>query len=72
MIKFLADHNMEGQAELLWGTMNTEGWLELYPLQLIMFAEVGLPKNSNDAGIFAEQRNAGPNAERPARYALHS
>jgi hypothetical protein len=31
---FLADHNLEGQAVLLWGTLATEGWLTLLPLRV--------------------------------------
>ncbi len=33
----LADYNLEGQAILLWGTLATEGWLNLLPLRLVMF-----------------------------------
>jgi hypothetical protein len=29
MITLLVDHDIEGQATLLWGTFATEGWLEL-------------------------------------------
>ena len=29
MISVLVDHNMEGQAILLWGTLAAEGWLAL-------------------------------------------
>ena len=43
MITVLVDHNIEGQAVLLWGTLVAEGWLELLPLRLATFAEVGLP-----------------------------
>jgi hypothetical protein len=40
----LADHNLEGQAVLLWGTLAAEGWLALPPLRLVMFHEVGCPQ----------------------------
>jgi len=29
----LVDHNMEGQAVLLWGTLAAEDWLEVVPLK---------------------------------------
>jgi hypothetical protein len=48
MITILADHNIEGQALLLWGTLGAAGWLELIPLRLVRFAEVGLPHTSTD------------------------
>ena len=48
MTTVLVDHNMEGQAVLLWGTLAAEGWLELVPLRLVTFAEVGLSLESND------------------------
>jgi hypothetical protein len=44
----LADHNLEGQSLLLWGVLAAEGWLDLVPLQLRSFADVGLPLDAND------------------------
>jgi hypothetical protein len=48
MITVLVDHNMEGQAILLWGALAAEGWLDLVPLRLMTFVEVGLPFDSDD------------------------
>jgi len=48
----LADHNLEGQAVLLWGTLATEGWLTLLPLRLVMFHEVSLPADSTDREVW--------------------
>ena len=48
VITLLADHNIEGQALLLWGVLGTAGWLELVPMRLAHFAEVGLPLDSTD------------------------
>jgi hypothetical protein len=48
----LADHNLEGQAILLWGTLATEGWLTLLPLRLVMFHEVSLPADSTDREVW--------------------
>ncbi|NCC36524.1 MAG: ACP S-malonyltransferase [Chloroflexia bacterium] len=48
----LADHNIEGQALLLWGTLGAAGWLELVPLRLVRFVEVGLPYTSTDRVVW--------------------
>jgi hypothetical protein len=49
---------MEGQATLLWRTLATEGWLDLAPLQLATFAEMGLAMNSTDRTVwrFVQER----------------
>jgi hypothetical protein len=52
MITVLVDHNMEGQATLLGGTLLTEGWLDLVALRLVTFAEVGLPFDSSDRSVW--------------------
>lgn len=54
----LVDHNLKGQALLLWGTLAAEGWLDLLPLRLVTFEEVGLPINSSDRVVwrFAQAR----------------
>jgi hypothetical protein len=48
MFTLLIDYNMEGQAILLWDTLVAEGWLDVLPLQMVMFADVGLAPNSTD------------------------
>ena len=52
MIAVLVDHNIEGQALLLWGTLGAAGWLELVPLRLMRLAEVGLPADSTDRTVW--------------------
>ena len=52
MITVLADHNIEGQALLLWGTLGAAGWLELVPMRLVRFIEVGLPYTSSDREVW--------------------
>jgi hypothetical protein len=37
----LVDHNLKGQALLLWGTLAAEGWFTLLPLHLLTFEDVG-------------------------------
>jgi len=48
----LVDHNLKGQALLLWGTLAAEGWLALLPLRLVTFEDVGLPMHSNDRTVW--------------------
>ncbi len=48
----LADHNLEGQAVLLWGTLARQGWVELLELQLLTFVDVGLPIDSDDRTVW--------------------
>jgi hypothetical protein len=52
MITVLVDHNMEGQATLLWGALAAEGWLDFVPMRLMTFSEVGLPFNSDDRTVW--------------------
>ena len=52
MISVLVDHNMEGQAILLWGALAAEGWLDLVPLRLMTFGDVGLPFDSDDRTVW--------------------
>jgi hypothetical protein len=43
---------MEGQAFLLWGTLSAIGWLELLPMHLARFIDVGLPYDSTDREVW--------------------
>lgn len=52
MITVLADHNIEGQAAILWGTLGARGWLELASLRVMRFADVGLPVDSPDRMVW--------------------
>jgi hypothetical protein len=52
VIQVLVDHNMEGQAILLWGTLAAESWLALVPLQLLRFSDVGLPPDAGDREVW--------------------
>jgi len=58
MIIILVDHNVEGQAAMLWGLLSAEGWLDLFPLRLVTFAQVGLPYDSHDREVwcFAQEQ----------------
>jgi hypothetical protein len=48
MITILADHNIEGHAVTLLGILAKAGWLDLVPLRMVTFADVGLAYTSND------------------------
>jgi hypothetical protein len=48
MTTILVDHNMEGDADLLWGTIAGDGWLEIVPMRKVTFADVNLPVDSSD------------------------
>ena len=52
VIPILVDHNVEGQATLLWGSLAAEGWLGLLPLQLVRFADVGLSPDASDRDVW--------------------
>lgn len=58
MITILADHNLEGDAALLWENVTRDGWAALVPMQLFFFADVGLPHNSDDRVVwrFVQER----------------
>ena len=52
MTTILVDHNIEGQALLLWGTLSAAGWPEVIPIRLIRLAEVNLPHDSTDRDVW--------------------
>lgn len=55
----LSDHDIEGQAMLLWAQISSEGWPDLFSLRFVRFADVDLPFNSTDREVwrFAQQNN---------------
>jgi len=52
VITILVDHNIEGQAVLLWSALAAGGWLELAPVRLVTLADVGLPFDSSDREVW--------------------
>jgi hypothetical protein len=48
----LVDHNIEGQAVLLQGTLASAGWLDFAPLRVVTFREVGLAFDSTDRDVW--------------------
>lgn len=51
-ITLLIDHNIEGQAMLLWRLLSTEGWCDLLGLRFVFFAQAALPINSSDREVW--------------------
>jgi hypothetical protein len=52
MIRILIDHNIEGQAKMLWDTFKKAGFLELCQTEFVMFTDVGLSENLNDRDVW--------------------
>jgi predicted nuclease of predicted toxin-antitoxin system len=48
----LVDHDIEGQAALLWAQITAKGWPDLFPLRFVLFADAGLPRSSNDREVW--------------------
>jgi hypothetical protein len=52
IITILVDHNIEGQALMLWGSFVAEGWLALMPIVFTRFTDVGLAFDSSDRTVW--------------------
>lgn len=59
MIAILVDHNIEGQAALLWRQVMSEGWPSLIEVELLTFDQVGMAVNSSDRVIWRFVQNNG-------------
>jgi predicted nuclease of predicted toxin-antitoxin system len=51
-MNFLIDHNIEGYAILFLGTITAGGWLEIVPMEFVMFEQVGLAINASDRVVW--------------------
>ncbi len=51
-MNFLIDYNLTGDAVLFWGTLSSEGWLDLLPIRFFTFREVELPMDSSDRVVW--------------------
>lgn len=49
---FLVDHNIEGQCLMLFGSITTEGWLNILPIRFVSFDEAQLPIASDDRVVW--------------------
>ena len=52
VVAILVDRNIEGPAVMLWGTLAAGGWLELLPMTMARFTDVGLPFDSRDRTVW--------------------
>lgn len=52
MITVLVDHNIEGQAALLWSSLTTAGWSDLLALRFVTFVQIGLSVASTDRVVW--------------------
>lgn len=59
MIALLADHNLEGHARLLLGTLEAMGWVELLDVRLATFAEIRLAQDSSDRAVWRSAQELG-------------
>lgn len=51
-MRILLDHNLVGDGDLLMGTLAKAGWLDLVPLELVTFTEVGLLQDASDREVW--------------------
>jgi hypothetical protein len=52
MTTLLSDHDMEGQAALLFSTLRSLGWADLLDIRLARFLDVDLPEASTDRAVW--------------------
>ena len=52
MTSILVDHNMEGQAVLLLGTLQEQGWASLLDIHFLRLTEAGLSEASSDREVW--------------------
>lgn len=48
----LSDHDIEGHVQLLWRSLQSAGWLDLFSLELLTFRDVNLPYGSTDREVW--------------------
>lgn len=59
MLTLLVDHNMEGQAVWLWDTILKIELPDIIDMRMVMFADIGLPENSNDREVWRFAQKSG-------------
>ncbi|RLC05731.1 MAG: ACP S-malonyltransferase [Deltaproteobacteria bacterium] len=52
MATILIDHNIEGQAMMLWRMLRKDGWSELVPLEFVILTEAGMREDSTDREVW--------------------
>lgn len=48
----LSDHNCEGHAEALFDVLRYRGWLDMIPMKLLWFRDVGLSDRASDETVW--------------------
>jgi|GEM_PF-5651744 len=51
-MKFLIDHNIRGQAQLLLKVIENEGWLNFVAIRFVTFEEMALAIDSSDRAVW--------------------
>jgi hypothetical protein len=49
---FLIDHNLKGHALVFFGTIASQGWSDIVPIQFVTFDEVNLSIDSDDRVVW--------------------
>ena len=49
---FLIDHNLKGHSVVFFGTIASQGWLDLVAIQFVTFDEMGLAIDSDDRVVW--------------------
>ena len=49
---FLIDHNLNGHAIILFGSIANQGWLDIIPIRFVTFAQTELPIDSDDRVVW--------------------
>jgi hypothetical protein len=49
---FLVDHNLEGHALLLSGSITNQGWQDLFSIRFVLLEEMSLSVNSSDRVVW--------------------
>lgn len=52
MTTILVDHNMEGQADLLFDMLRVQGWADLLDIHFARFSDIGLDKAATDRAVW--------------------
>lgn len=53
----LVDHNMEGQAALLFSALQSREWATLLNIEFVRFTDIGLPKASTDREVWRQAQD---------------
>jgi len=49
---FLIDHNLKGHALVFFGTIASQGWLDIVSVQFVTFTELDIPTDTDDRTVW--------------------